>query len=97
MMPPQLLTSQLRRVQSTGDGTCRDAPFTPTVMLQRQCEASHSRSHSSDTLQTRTFCPPTLRTDNAPKVRSSATLGEEPEIEVGLAKWLRARALLTEL
>ena len=29
--------------------------------------------------------PYTIRTDNAPKVRFSATLGEEPEVEVGLA------------
>ena len=28
--------------------------------------------------------PYTVRTDNALKVRFSATLGEEPEIEVGL-------------
>ena len=29
-------------------------------------------------------CPCTVRTDNALKVRFSATLGEEPEVEVGL-------------
>ncbi len=29
-------------------------------------------------------CLSTIRTDNAPKVRFSATLGEEPEVEVGL-------------
>jgi hypothetical protein len=28
--------------------------------------------------------PYTVRTDNHPKVRFSATLGEEPEVEVGL-------------
>jgi hypothetical protein len=29
-------------------------------------------------------CSPTVRTGNALKVRFSATLGEEPEVEVGL-------------
>jgi hypothetical protein len=30
--------------------------------------------------------PSTVRTDNAPKVRFSATLGQEPEIEVALVR-----------
>jgi hypothetical protein len=41
--------------------------------------------------------PQALRTNNAPKVRFFATLGEEPEIDVGLHLRLGARALLTEL
>ena len=35
----------------------------------------------------------TVRTDNTPSVRFSATLGQEPEIEVALAWRLGARAL----
>ena len=31
-----------------------------------------------------TYPPYTVRTDNAPKVRFSATLDEEPEVEVAL-------------
>ena len=31
--------------------------------------------------------PLTARTDNAPKVRFSATLGQEPEIELSLARY----------
>ncbi len=30
-------------------------------------------------------CPYTVRTDNTPKVRFSATVGQEPEIEISLA------------
>jgi hypothetical protein len=29
-------------------------------------------------------CPYTVRTDNAPKVRFSATVGEEPEVDLAL-------------
>lgn len=35
-------------------------------------------------LRAATISPCTVRTENTPKVRSSATLGEEPEIEVAL-------------
>ena len=37
------------------------------------------------------------RTYNDLEVRFSATLGEEPEIEVGLVYWLDARVLITRL
>jgi len=36
--------------------------------------------------------PLTVRTDNAPKVHFSATLGEEPEVEPALIQLLRARS-----
>jgi hypothetical protein len=38
-----------------------------------------------------------VRNDNLPRVRFSATVDEEPEIVVELAKQLGARGVLTEL
>ncbi len=44
------------------------------------------RLKSSRRARTRRSCslPSAVRTDSAPKVRFSATLGEEPEVELGL-------------
>jgi hypothetical protein len=41
--------------------------------------------------------PSTVRTDNIPKIRFSATPGEEPEIEVALVLQPGASALLIEM
>ncbi len=44
------------------------------------------RPKESETVQDKELLPSSLtaRTDNAPKVRFSATLGEEPEVELAL-------------
>jgi hypothetical protein len=43
------------------------------------------------------FSPATVRSDNNPRVRFFATLGEEPEVEVEVVQRLGERALLTRL
>ncbi len=44
---------------------------------------AQSRTNSDGALAARTS-PYTVRTDNTPRVRFSATVGEEPEVEVAL-------------
>ncbi len=55
-----------------------------TARKRVRCEAERRRSSPKYTLWAARTSPYAVRTDNALKVRFSASVGEEPEVEVGL-------------